>query len=494
MKADLVDIMAITKANLTSTLCYINDLAESDTKLTRRSLECIIQYLKVVATEMAENSPKEYRESFLSLIRESSQMKSSSKSPLKLTNGTATRKNSMSGGSGKGFQLSRFQAKTVGPTKRNKATAFIKENPRKVRGAVGAVAGIGAVVAAQGLALTALPAGAAAAVAAAFAPELSHAVSQSLDYLRIDQETRNLLRRLTKIQERALERGNIAKADEIGIRVSEIREVYDLLPAASPYAVAALIIYCTYMTPTWAMAVTKTASSITVALPIAGTALFAGKASDKLQSGVSAVGNGAAWVAGRAATAASRLTGSQNEIEFSNPLNFGTSDYAMDWANSTGKETNRLVGGLIDSVTPPEAREVGYMAGFFVFGLVLTFASLKYNAMVLHARGEARERRLKAQQRLGTMLDEGEKKLLKNIAVEEEDSVNQEMNEILTYFRLTEDQKTKPLNELKEIVKEKYTERIRVEHPNKGGSGANFDRTKQMYNKFKDLTDRINLK
>jgi hypothetical protein len=455
MKADILDLIALTNASLRSSLCFIEELSNADTKITRRSLKNIVDFLKIIALEQATKSPQEYRDNFVNMVNQinsttsSARSGSKSKSLLRLTNGSTTRKN-MTGGTG--FQLSRFKKQ---PTKLNKAIVLTRK--------------------------------AGEAAASTF--------NSTLDFLRVDQQTRNYLRRLGKIQERALERGNLNKADEIQVRIREIREVYDLFPEAHPLAVVALILYCIYKTPAWSYATARTGAGISVSITTATAAATGGKIADIAASGISKVGGMAAAAASAAASAASYVAPSYVAgTPFSNPLDFGPTDMAMDWANSTGRETNRLIGGIIDASINPSAVEFGHMIGFFVFTPLLLFATKKWNASISKDRHEATQRRLASQKRLGDMLDEKEKKLLKNVKddnVQDNTEIETEMKTILTYFGLTEEEKEKNLQGLQEVVKAKYQERILREHPNRGGRAENFDRTKQMYNNFKDLIIRL---
>jgi hypothetical protein len=88
------------------------------------------------------------------------------------------------------------------------------------------------------------------------------------------------------------------------------------------------------------------------------------------------------------------------------------------------------------------------------------------------------------------MTDE-DKKLLTNIPEEEEEVVERKLDDIYTYFGLTEEEKGKTSEEIKALVKQKFSARILTEHPNRGGTAANFDRTKKLYDEYKDLLVRL---
>lgn len=418
MKPDRLDSLASMHASLISIGAYVDDLIQRDTKMTERSLLCIIEHLKTVATHCAEKSGVDYKAPLLDLIKEASAGKISSASRLRLTNGTSTRKNSMRGGmkSGKGLQLQKYQ-KYKTPSIASKALALTRKTAK---------------------------------VAA-------HAVNEVGDFLRIDEQTRNYLRRLEKLQVRLMEKGNLGRADEIQMRIAEIREMYELLPSA-PYSVmAALIVALTMYTPTLIYAGTRTVVAMTTAFPAATAAAAAGGVID---TGASVFG-------------------------------YQTQDRALEYARKTGNRTNEIFGVIIDSSLPEESVDIGYLIGVIVWGGLLSYVTVRYNAYIRVQRSEARQQRIKAQQRLDTMLGDEEKKLLTNIPEEEESEVEAQLDRIYTYFGLTDEEKGKTSEQLQALVKEKYTARIRTEHPNRGGRAENFDRTKQMYDEYKDLMVRL---
>jgi hypothetical protein len=414
MKPDRLDSLASMHASLISIGAYVDDLVERDTKTTGTTLLCIIEHLKIVATNCAERSGPEYKPHLLALVKEASARKEGPISQLRLTNGSArTRKNSMRGGMKKGLQLQKYKTSSTA----SKALALTR---RATKAAALAVSEVG-------------------------------------DFLRIDEQTRNYLRRLEKLQVRLMEKGNLQRADEIQMRIAEIREMYELLPSA-PYSVmAALIVALVLYTPTLIHAGTRTVVAMTTALPAASAAAAAGGV---LDAGTSLFG-------------------------------YETQDRAIEYARATGNRTNEIFGVIIESSVPEESVHIGYLLGAIIWGGLLSYVSVKYNAYIRVERSAARQQRLQAQQRLNTMLDSEEKKLLTNIPEEEEAEVESELEKIFTYFGLTEQEKAKSSKEIEALVKEKYTTRIRSEHPNRGGKAENFDKTKQMYDEFKKIVIRM---
>jgi hypothetical protein len=418
MKPDRLDSLASMHASLISVGAYIDDLIQRDTKMTGRTLLCIIEYLKTVATHCAEKSGVDYKAPLLALLKDTSASRATSGSRLRLTNGSATRKNSMRGGmkSGKGLQLQKYQ-KYKTPSLGSKALTLTRKATK---------------------------------VAA-------HAVNEVIDFLRIDEQTKNHLRRLEKLQVRLVEKGNLGRADEIQMRIAEIREMYELLPSVPYTVMAGLILGLTLWTPTLVNASTRTVVAMTTAFP---AALAAAATGGVIDTGASVFG-------------------------------YQTQDRALEYARTTGNRTNEIFGVIIESSVPEESRQLGYLMGAIVWGGLVSYATVRYNAYIRVQRSEARQQRIKAQERLNTMLGDEEKKLLTNIPEEEESEVEAQLDRIYTYFGLTDEEKGKTSEQLQALVKEKYTARIRTEHPNRGGRAENFDRTKQMYDEYKDLMVRL---
>jgi hypothetical protein len=418
MKPDRLDSLASMHASLLSIGAYIDDLIERDTKMTGRILLCIIEHLKTVATHCAEKSGVDYKAPLLSLLKDASAGRTKSGSRLRLTNGTATRKNSMRGGmkSGKGSQLAKFQ-KYKTPSLGSRALTLTRKATK--------LAG--------------------------------QAVNEVVDFLRIDEQTKNHLRRLEKLQTRLVEKGNLGRADEIQMRIAEIREMYELLPSVPYTVMAGLILGLTLWTPTLVNAGTRTVVAMTTAFPAAAAAAATGGVVD---TGASIFG-------------------------------YETQNRALEYARATGNRTNEIFGVIIESSVPEESRHLGYLMGVIIWGGLLSYVTVRYNAYIRKERSEARQQRIKAQERLDTMLGDQEKKLLTNVSEEEEEEVDDKLTEIYTYFGLTDEEKKRTLSELQALVKDKYTARIRTEHPNRGGRAENFDRTKQMYDEYKDLLVRL---
>jgi hypothetical protein len=93
--------------------------------------------------------------------------------------------------------------------------------------------------------------------------------------------------------------------------------------------------------------------------------------------------------------------------------------------------------------------------------------------------------------RIGNAAGLGGIPLLQNLnadlSEENQRQLNETIQNIYTHFGVTKEEQKLPLKNLKGLLKRRYTERIKRNHPDKGGEKEVFERTQELYKAAKDI-------
>jgi hypothetical protein len=276
------------------------------------------------------------------------------------------------------------------------------------------------------------------------------ALNKAADYIRFDEHTRSRIKSLMVLEKRYLVAGKSKQAAMVSATISHLRDEVVLFPMIPSYVLVSSFVFFVYMFPSWFAAAIVSAMSLGVGVP---SVVAAG--------GVAAVGQGA-WNA---------LIGS----------NVTAAERATQVAMVTGSSISNATVVVIDATTQTgHARQLGYVVGALIFISYALKALVSYNIMISKARGDARERHIKLLEQFNTAPT--------NLPMlEDREARGEAIDEIYTYFGVTDEEAEKPPKEVYEILKKKYRARIKVEHTNKGGERKAFDKTQALFKKAQDL-------